>query len=388
MFRVLALVVSLFAAFLPGLSAANQAPLQYTALFGSGAAISAIAVDSTGAAYIAGSASAALPVTPGAFSRQFNPAQCPVHNGTPGGVAPCTMAFAAKLTPDGAGLVYLTYLGMRGSSAIGISLDAQGDAWITGGVSSSDLAVTAGALQSKPGSTFVLELNAAGSQLLYASYFGGTGYSSPTAQTRDPNGNLYLTGSTLSSDFPVSTSAFQSQPNQDLGTFLAKFEAGGKLIYATYFPAAILALAADAASDVYVTGDTGDGSVPATPGAFQTTANGTSAFVAKLNATGSALVYATYLGGANSEEFGVAIAVDGQGNAYVCWQYLAHIRPTHVLSGHSRRLSDHAGDAARSQFGHGVSHQAQPRRHGAGLFDLARVRRRSWRRRPRAGFQR
>jgi hypothetical protein len=60
------------------LPAAEPAPLPYTALPGTGAAINAVAVDSTGAAYIAGSASSALPVTPGAFSRQFNPAQCQI----------------------------------------------------------------------------------------------------------------------------------------------------------------------------------------------------------------------------------------------------------------------------------------------------------------------
>jgi uncharacterized protein (TIGR03437 family) len=321
MFRIFARVVLILAVFLPVLSAADQVPLQYTALLGAGAAISAVAVDSTGAAYIAGSAGAALPVTPGAFSIQYNPALCPAHNGDLNEV-PCSMAFAAKLTPDGTALVYLTYLGMSGSSAVGISLDAQGDAWISGGVSSSDLAVTANALQSKAGASFVLELNSTGSQLLYASYFGGTaispyGSGPVSAQTRDSSGNLYLTGATISSDFPVSANAFQSAPNTE-GTFVSKLDPTGKLIYATYFPVQVFAIAADSAGAVYLTGSTQGGfSLPTTPGAFQTTTNGTSAFVAKLNATGSALVYATYLGGANSEVSGAAIAVDSQGDAYV-----------------------------------------------------------------------
>jgi len=120
MSRIFGRVVLILAVFLPLLPAVEQVPLQYTALLDAGAAISAVAVDSAGAAYIAGSADAALPVTPGAFSIQFNPTQCQI----PYNVVPCTMAFAAKLTPDGTGLVYLTYLGMRGSSAAGISLDA------------------------------------------------------------------------------------------------------------------------------------------------------------------------------------------------------------------------------------------------------------------------
>jgi uncharacterized protein (TIGR03437 family) len=139
------------------------------------------------------------------------------------------------------------------------------------------------------------------------------------AQTRDTNGNLYLSGSTLSSDFPVSAAAFQAQPNASGGQamFVSKIDATGKLIYATYFPAPMVALAADAAGDVYLTGGTAGGfSVPTTPGAFQTSASGSSAFVAKLNATGSALAYATYLG-ANTPVAGVAIGVDSQGHAYV-----------------------------------------------------------------------
>jgi sugar lactone lactonase YvrE len=85
------------------------------------------------------------------------------------------MAFAAKLTPDGTALTYLTYLGASNSQGSGISVDAQGNAWITGTVSSSDLPVTTGALQTTikgPENAFVLKLNPAGSGVLFATYLG------------------------------------------------------------------------------------------------------------------------------------------------------------------------------------------------------------------------
>ena len=88
---------------------------------------------------------------------------------------PCGQAFAAKLTADGTALVYLTFLGASNSYGSGISVDAQGNAWITGMVSSSDLPVTAGAIQTKlkgPQAAFVLKLNPAGSGVLFATYLG------------------------------------------------------------------------------------------------------------------------------------------------------------------------------------------------------------------------
>ena len=158
------------------LTPSGQLPLKYTALFGGEASISAIAVDTEGSAYIAGTASSALPVTAGAFQTDYKPATCTYpFSGSPPQTYPCPMAFAAKLTPDGTALTYLTYLGASNSQGSGISVDAQGNAWITGTVSSSDLPVTTGALQTTikgPENAFVLKLNPAGSGVLFATYLG------------------------------------------------------------------------------------------------------------------------------------------------------------------------------------------------------------------------
>ena len=219
---------------------------------------------------------------------------------------------------------------MRYSTAVGISVDARGNAWITGGNPSSDLQVTSGAQQTTPGGSFLLELNAAGSQVLYASYFGnGAGYA--TSQALDRNGNLYLTGYASSAAFPVTTGAFQTDPGELIAIpgssgpqvpFVSKIGPTGKLVYSTFFhggngsTTTVGSIAVDSAGSVYLTGGTSGGSFPTTAGAFQTTASAYPGYVAKFDPTGSTLVYCTYLS-ANTPLYGTAIAVDSQNDAYV-----------------------------------------------------------------------
>ena len=288
------------------LTSSGQLPLKYTALFGDEASISAIAVDTEGSAYIAGTANSALPVTAGAFQTDYKPATCiGIFANLPPQANPCGVAFAAKLTPDGTALTYLTYLGASDSQGSGISVDGLGNAWITGTVRSSDLPVTAGALQTKlkgPQASFVLKLNPAGSGVLYATYLGGSGdQSAPTSQTVDRNGNLYVAGYTSSTDFPVTSGAFQTDAGQNLNgpyaSFVAKFDPTGKLAYSTYFRGGnesitnITSIAADAAGNAYMTGGHRGGSLPTTPGAFQTSATTMyAAFTTKLDTTGSKLL--------------------------------------------------------------------------------------------------
>lgn len=309
----------------------DQLPLKYTALFGGEARIGAIAVDAAGSAYFAGTASSALPVTAGAFQTDYKPGTCvsALPNGPPQTLR-CPVAFVSKLTSDGTALVYLTYLGASDSVATAISLDGQGNAWIAGTVYSSDLPVTPGALQPTLKGTqdvYVLKLNATGSRVLFATYLGGSGFETLTSLAVDAGGNAYVAGNTTSTDFPASPGAFQTGAGHDVpgqdASFVAKFDPNGKLVYSTYFHGGdstgtwVSAIAADAGGNAYLTGSHRGGSFPATPGAFQTSANDwNSAFVAKLDPAGSKLLYATYLA-ANSEVDGNAIAADGQGNAYV-----------------------------------------------------------------------
>ncbi len=319
---------------------ASIPPLKYTAVLGDGASISSIAVDSSGSVYVTGSAAAALPTTPGAYYTPYKPATCPA----PAVNQPCPVAFAAKLTPDGTGLIYLTYLGISNGFGSRISVDAQGNAWITGSVSSYDLPVTPGALQSAPvvgtpatglHSAFVLKLSANGSQVLYATYLGSATYIG--GQAVDSRGNLYFAGAdTGSQNFPATSGAFQTSPGPQLSSggtpttaFAGKFDPVGKLTYLTWFHGtspgsdSIAALAVDGAGNAYFTGYDTSGSLPTTPRAFQTNtakAGTTAAFVAKLDPAGGKLVYCTYLVEKSAvpvPDQGTAIAVDNQGDAYV-----------------------------------------------------------------------
>lgn len=166
----------------------------------------------------------------------------------------------------------------------------------------------------------------------YATYLGGSaGSNTASAVSLDPQGNTYLTGSTTALDFPGTHSSFVPVFVGMPAVYVTKIDANGALVFTTFFGGSDQndgnAIAVDASSSIYVAGTTRATNFPVTQGAFQSTKPGgnwiDSAFVAKLSADGSALVYATYLGGSRyvaSSTNGVegnGIAVDAQGNAYV-----------------------------------------------------------------------
>src|ERR1022692_2021146 len=165
--------------------------------------------------------------------------------------------------------------------------------------------------------------------LVYSTYLGsvnpGNGGNQGTSIAVDASGNAYVTGSTCSLDFPITLGAFQTTCGGGGDAFVSKLNApGSALVYSTYLGGSGLDLgygiAVDASGSAYVTGQTGSSDFPTTPGAFQTTYRGCSgcwnAFVSKLNASGSALSYSTYLGGSTWDR-AWGIAVDASGNAYV-----------------------------------------------------------------------
>src|SRR5262249_31214344 len=147
----------------------------------------------------------------------------------------------------------------------------------------------------------------------------------------DGNGSAYVTGLTWSTDFPTTTGALlRTLPGVAGSAFVAKLNpSGSALLYSTYLGGSTSTyadqgngIAADGAGNVYVTGIANSNNFPVTTGALQTTYGGGSgtnsgdAFVTKLNASGSALLYSTYLGGINGDS-GYAIAIDNSGEAYV-----------------------------------------------------------------------
>src|SRR5262245_12443173 len=287
-----------------------------------------IAVDAGGNVYVTGRTdSANFPTTPGSFDTTFN-----------GGVD----AFVTKLSADGTTLLYSTYLGGTGSEIdegfdklarrVGaITVDAAGNAYVTGSTNSADFPTTAGAYHITNAGfadAFVTKLNATGSALIYSTYLGGSDFDRGYGIAVDAAGNAYVTGEAVSTDFPTTAGAFQpAKAGGFSDSFVTKLNAtGSALVYSSYlggtgseFPGR---LALDAAGQAYVTGATASFDFPTTAGAFQTAkaTNGIDAVVTQVNASGTALVYSTYLGGTFGDDFGEGIAVDSSGQAYVTGQ--------------------------------------------------------------------
>jgi Beta-propeller repeat len=275
-----------------------------------------VALDSSGNVYVTGlTDSTNFPTTTAAF-------QTTLGYGGPFNV------FVAKLNATGSALVYSTYLGgsREVTQGYGIAVDSSGNAYVTGLTESSDFPTTTGAFQTTFGATanaFVTKLNATGSALVYSTYLGGNEADFGFGIAVDSAGNAYVTGLAQSTNFPTTTGAFQTTGNGSGQAFVTKLTpTGSALVYSTYLGGSGddsgSAIAVDGSGNAYVSGDTSSTNFPTTTAAFQTTFGGglSDAFVTKLNATGSALVYSTYLGGSDDDQ-GNGIAVDGSGNAYV-----------------------------------------------------------------------
>jgi hypothetical protein len=325
--------------FVAKLNATGTALVYATYLGGSSSdGSTGIAVDSSGNAYITGvTHSNNFPTTLGAVQRTYT--------GTGD-------AFVAKLNATGTALLYSTYLGGRGvNQANGITVDALGDAYVTGYTNSSDFPTTPGAMQTRLAgfhNGFVAKLNATGTALVYATYLGGSGNDYASAIAVDATGNAYVTGSTYSTDFPTTSGAAQRTYGGGGDAFVAKLSStGSALLYSTYLGGNSAdqanGIAVDASGNAYLTGYTNSPNFPTTLGAVQTRLAGVqNAFVAKLNATGTALVYATYLGGSGND-YGTAIAVDASGDAYVTGSTYSTDFPTTPLV--LQRAYGGAGDA-------------------------------------------
>jgi hypothetical protein len=182
--------------------------------------------------------------------------------------------------------------------------------------------VTAGAYQPAiggGGDAFFLKLSADGARLLYGTFLGGSADEQEGGGVAlDADGNVYVSGVTKSVDFPVTAGAYQTVYGGDRDDFVAKFDARNRIVYATYLGASANereggGIAADASGDAYIAGSTTSADFPVTPGAFQTAIAGKSdLWLAKLNPTGSAIVWATFLGGRSEDySFGIALAPDG-----------------------------------------------------------------------------
>jgi hypothetical protein len=287
-----------------------------------------VAVDHTFSAYVAGEISSSrFSATPGAFDA--------THNGQ-------SDVFVAKLNSSGSGVVYWTYVGgTLIDYPTGVAVDAAGNVYVTGQTQSSNFPTTAGAFDTTLDGGydgFVLKLNAAGSALEYSTYLGGGEVDVVNGVALDASGHVYVTGQTQSTNFPVSSNAFDPTHNggpfNGYDAFVAKLNPrGSALDYSTFLGGNGWdygrAIAVDVLGNAYVTGETSSTDFPPVRAVQSSYGGGISdVFVTKLNGNGSALIYSTYLGGTDNQESAACVAVDHTFNAYVGGHTLALDFPT------------------------------------------------------------
>jgi Beta-propeller repeat len=305
--------------------------LVYSTLFGTQTGEgSAIAVDSSGNAFVTGDVSSkGFPTTPGAFKTSGEG------------------AFVTKIDPTGTGLAYSTFLAGSGDGGAGIAVDQAGNAYVAGGTDSGNsFPTTPGAFRTSGGGAFVTKLDPAGAGLVYSTLLGDPdAYAAAIAI--DPAGDAYVAGETTSAKFPTTPGAFQvafqGNPKAEPTGFVTKLDPGGtKQVYSTYLGGATgqgrcecggaTGIAVDAAGDAFISGRTGSKTFPTTTGALQRRkpagqGYGGSGFVSGLNPAGSALVYSTYLGG-YGDDGAEALAVDPAGRVYVTGTTISSNFPT------------------------------------------------------------
>jgi Beta-propeller repeat len=196
--------------------------------------------------------------------------------------------------------------------------------------------------------------------LVYSTYLGGNSSDSGTSIAVDAAGSAYITGQTLSTNFPVSN-ALQAIKGASTDAYITKLNpTGSAIMYSTYLGGngseIGFGIAVDASGNAYVTGQTGSSNFPLA-NALQSTLSGVfDGFALKLNSTGSALVYSTYLGGGSSDSAN-GIAIDAGGNAYIVGSTSSRdfpvTNPVQANRGGSPvfRSTDAAGNWAASEAG-------------------------------------
>jgi uncharacterized protein (TIGR03437 family) len=297
-----------------------------------------IAVDGSGSAYLTGTTTSPdFPTTSGAFRTKLTSSQD---------------VFVAKLSPQGSQLVYSTLLGSQSSRSASIAVDHTGDAIITGSALGT-FPVTANAFQSQPvpgctiasaypilipgsGDAFVTKLAPGGNALVYSTLLGGTCYTVGAYVTLDANGNVWVAGNTTSTDFPVTSDTLQPKLGGGYyDGFLASFNPSGALNYATFIGGpgfdTVNAIAFDQSGSMYLTGQTGGLSQPASASAFQPQVSAScvqfsmgpavfapqvNAFVLKLDPKAHSVQGLTYLGAPGCLS-GSSIAVDSTGEPWI-----------------------------------------------------------------------
>jgi hypothetical protein len=300
-----------------------------------------LALDGSGNTYVVGS------TTSTNFPTQ-NPVQA-AGDGTSSG-------FVAKLNSSGSGLVFSTYLGGSGNDfAAAVALDSSNNVYVTGATQNPSFPVTANAFQKTCGSdgtcnggladAFVTVFKANGSGFVYSTFLGGESVDQGYGIAVDSAGDAYVTGATLSSDFPLKSPIQDTNGGAQDAFVAALTPAGSALLYSTYLGGSLndtgTGIAVDAGNNVYVTGQTGSADFPTANPTQPSLGGDNDAFVTEINAGGSRFLFSTYLGGslnenaetsiANENTIAIgAIAVDQVGaNIYVTGNTFSTDFPTH-----------------------------------------------------------
>lgn len=273
-----------------------------------------LTIDSTGNVYVLGQSD---------NTSNFPTAGSPFQSSNAGG----SDAFVAKFNAAGTALVYSTYLGGTGIDwgDGGIAVDTSGNAYVSGNTDSIDFPTASPFQASNAGGgldTFLAELDASGSSLIYSTYLGGSGTDFAVGRLAlDSSNNVYVAGNTDSTDFPLAA-AFQSSNAGGNDMYFAKFDSTGtSLIYSSYLGGSgndyARNIALDPGADPFIVGYTDSSDYP-TNAPFQAShaGGGNDAVVTKIDGSGSTLQYSTYLGGSGGDE-GYGITIDLSGNAYV-----------------------------------------------------------------------
>ena len=206
---------------------------------------------------------------------------------------------------------YSTFLGGVGSDeGFAIAVDNAGNAYVTGTTYSNNFNTVAALQALNRGGkydAFVAKLNAAGNALVYSTYLGGSAEDSGQGIAVDSLGNAYVAGTTNSPDFTV-RNAFQPALNgQANDAFITKLNSDGSaIVYSSYLGGSNIdqgfAIALDAGNNAYVVGSTASTDFNTRSPLQAANRGGADAFIAKVNASGSALVYSTYLGGSDLDD--------------------------------------------------------------------------------------
>jgi|GEM_PF-260838 len=225
-------------------------------------------------------------------------------------------------------LVYSTYLGGGGDdSGSSIAIDSSGNVYLTGTTASLNFPTNGPAFANNKGlaDVFVTKIDPAGANIIYSTYLGGSGLDRADGIAVDASGNAFIVGrvDSTSMDFPATAGSFgPAYRGGDFDGFVSKLNAqGNALIYSGFLGGeendSVEGIAVDAAGVAYVTGGTKSNAFPSTGNAFQAQRAGdTDAFLTKINAGGSGLLYSSYLGGSGTDR-GSGVVIDGNGLAYV-----------------------------------------------------------------------